>query len=161
MRRSLLDVKPAHIVEETPIVEDTKLQCTPCTDATNDIPLDYPVQQAPPPEIADPVVLLTRERLILDELKSYCWMVGASKKLDETSASVLQTVLEVPICLASTLIAIIFDTGASMSISGELKDFPYGIEKCCTTLQGLGLALRPQVSVLFVGLFRRWEVVLL
>ncbi len=122
MRRSSLGVKPAQIVEETPIVEETKLQCTACTATTDDIPLDDPAKQAPLPENADPVVLLTRERRILDELKSYCWMAGDSKKLDETSASVLRTVLEVPICLASALIAIIFDTGASMSISGEEKD---------------------------------------
>ena len=38
-------------------------------------------------------------------------------------------------------IAIIFDTRASMSISGELKDFPYGIEKCCMTLLGIGSGL--------------------
>ena len=50
-------------------------------------------------------------------------MAGDSKKLDETSASVL------------------FDTGASMSISGTLKDFPYGIEKCCMTLLGIGSGL--------------------
>ena len=69
-------------------------------------------------------------------------MAGVSKKLDETSASVLRTVLEMPICLASTLIAIIFDTGASISISDESKDFPYGIEKCCTTLQRIGSGLK-------------------
>ena len=64
MRRSSLGVKPAHIVKETPLGEDTKLQCTPCTDATDDIPLDDPAQQAPLPENADPVVLLTREKRI-------------------------------------------------------------------------------------------------
>ena len=69
-------------------------------------------------------------------------MVGDSKKLDETSASVLRTVLEAPICLASALFAIIFDTRASMSISGKLKDFLYGIEKCSTTLQGIGSDLK-------------------
>ena len=46
--------------------------------------------------------------------------------------------LDVPICLASAMIAIIFDTGASMSISGEEKDFPYGVEKCSIKLQGIG-----------------------
>ena len=65
-------------------------------------------------------------------------MAGDSKKLDVTSASVLQMVLEVPICLALALIAIIYDTGKSMSISEELQDFPYGIEKRSTTLQGIG-----------------------
>ena len=50
--------------------------------------------------------------------------------------------LDVPICLASALIGIIFYTEAPMSISGELKDFPYGIEKCCTTLQGIGSGLK-------------------
>ena len=58
-RRSSMGVKPAQTVEETPIVEATKLQCTPCTDATDDIPLDDSVQQALPPENADPVALLT------------------------------------------------------------------------------------------------------
>ena len=29
-----------------------------------------------------------------------------------------------------------------MSISGEQKDFPYGIEKCSTTLQGIGSGLK-------------------
>ena len=65
-------------------------------------------------------------------------MAGDSKKLDIVSASVLQTVLEVTICLALAMIAIIFDTGASMSISGELKDFPYGFEKCSAMLQRIG-----------------------
>ena len=138
MRRSSLGVKPAQSVEETPIVEATKLWCTPCTDATEDIPLNDTVQQGLLPENVDTVVLLTREKRILDKLKSFCWMAGESKKLDETSASVLRTVLEVLICLASALIAIIFDTGASMSIFGKLTDFPYGIEKRCMTLQGIG-----------------------
>ena len=44
-------------------------------------------------------------------------MAGDSKKLDEASALVLRTVLEVPICLESALIAIIFDTGASSPVS--------------------------------------------
>ena len=140
--RSSLDVKPAQTVEETLIMEATKLRCTPCTDATDNTPLDDSVQQAPPSENADPVVLLTKENRILDELKSVCWMADGSKKLDETPASVLQKVLKVPICLAPALIAIIFDTGASMSISGELKNFPYGIEKFCTTLQGIGSGLK-------------------
>ena len=29
-----------------------------------------------------------------------------------------------------------------MSISGELKDFPYDIEKCCTKLHGIGSGLK-------------------
>ena len=48
------------------IMEDTKLRCTPCTNDMDNIPLDDPVQQAPLPENANPVVLLTRETRILD-----------------------------------------------------------------------------------------------
>ena len=43
-------------------LEATKLKCTPCTDATDDILLDDPVQQGMLPVNADPVVLLARER---------------------------------------------------------------------------------------------------
>ena len=67
-------MKPAQIEDETQIVEESKLQCTPCTDAVDDIPLDNPEQQAPLPENADLVVLLTTEKRFFDELKSYCWM---------------------------------------------------------------------------------------
>ena len=64
------------------IMEDTKLRCTPCTNDMDNIPLDDPVQQAPLPVNADPVVLLAREWQIHDSLKSYCLMAGDSKKLD-------------------------------------------------------------------------------
>lgn len=45
-------------------------KCTPCTDATDDIPLEDSVQQAPSPENMNTLILLTRETRILDELKS-------------------------------------------------------------------------------------------
>ena len=61
MCRSSLGVKPAQIVAETSIKDDTKLKCTPCTDATYDIPLDDPVQQGPPTVNTDPVALLAQE----------------------------------------------------------------------------------------------------
>ena len=120
---------------ETPILEE--IRRTPCTDAEEDIPLDEAAQQVPMPTNADPVVLLTREKRIFEQLKSFSWMVGDSIRLNNESASVLRTMLEVPICLASVMIAIIFDTGASMSISGEEKDFFYGFEKCSIKLQGI------------------------
>ena len=62
--KSSLGVNPAQTVKENPIVEATKLQCSPCTDATDDIPLEDSVQQPPLPKRADPVVLLTREKRI-------------------------------------------------------------------------------------------------
>ena len=121
---------------ETPILEN--IRRAPCTADEEDIPLDEAAQQAPMPSDADPVVLLTREKRIYDQLKSFSWMAGESTRLNNESASVLRTILDVPICLASAMIAIIFDTGASMSISGEEKDFPYGVEKCSIKLQGIG-----------------------
>ena len=50
MRRLSLGVKPAQIEDETQIMEETKLQCTPCTDAADNILLDDPAQQAPLPD---------------------------------------------------------------------------------------------------------------
>ena len=82
-------------------------------------------------------------------------------KLDVTSASVLRTVSEVLISLVSAMIAIIFDTGASMSISGELRNFLYGIDKRSTRCKELDQPFRSQVRVSFAGLFQSWEVVLL
>ena len=45
VHRLLLGVNPGPIMKETPIMEDPELKYTPCTDATNDIPLEDAVQQ--------------------------------------------------------------------------------------------------------------------
>ena len=43
--------------------------------------------------------------------------------------------------LASGLTAVIFDTGALMSISNNKAGCPYGIEPCDVELQGIGSGL--------------------
>ena len=50
--------------------------------------------------------------------------------------------LDSSIYLASGLTAVIFDTGASMSISNNAADFPDGIEPCEAKLKGIGAGLR-------------------
>ena len=84
-----------------------------------------------------------------------------NKKLDIESASVLRTVLEMPIYMASAMIAIIFDTEASMSISGGLNDSPHGIEECSTTLQEIGSGLWVTGKGIVCWIFQSWEVDLL
>ena len=65
-------------------------------------------------------------------------MARASVDLDSFSACVLRDTLDSSINLASGLTAVIFDTGASMSITNNKADFLYGIEPCNVDLQGIG-----------------------
>ena len=117
LRKLSLDVKPAHVVAETPIEEATEVQCEVCADP--DIQLD------------DPVVMLRHDHAVFDRLKQYAWMAGASVNLDSGSARVLRDALDSSINLASGLTAVILDT-----------DFPDGIEPCEAELQGIGAGLR-------------------
>ena len=112
-------------------------------DRSEDIPLhEFPTYKlTPPPNIDEPIVMLRHDRAVFDRLKNYAWMAGASVDLDSGSARVLRDALDSSINLASGLTAVIFDTGASMSISNDKADFPYGIEPCNVDLQGIGSGL--------------------
>ena len=86
--------------------------------------------------------MLHHDRAVFDRLKNYAWMAGASVDFDSNSARILRDALDSSINLVSGLTAIIFDTGASVSISNNAADFPDGIEPCEAELQGIGAGLR-------------------
>ncbi len=129
------------------IADESHFNCsnniTERCDCSNDIPLSEfsTAKLTPPPAMDEPIVMLRHDRAGLDRLKNYAWMAGASVDLDSGSASVLRNALDSSIYLASGLTAVIFDTGASMSISNNKADFPYGIEPCNVDLQGIGSGL--------------------
>ena len=96
---------------------------------------DFPNSKlATPTNIDVPIVMLRHDRAVFT-LKNYAWMAGASADLDSNSARVLRDALDSSINLASVLTAIIFDTGASISISNNAADFPDGLEPCDAELQ--------------------------
>ena len=66
----------------------------------------------------NPVIMLERERFAWTEFKNYAWIAGVSAKLAESKALILRSLLNsTPICVLSEIIAIIFDTGASTSLT--------------------------------------------
>ena len=72
----------------------------------------------------DPVIMLKRERSAWTEFKSYFCIAGASKKLTESKACMLQSLLNMTSLLVlSAIIAIIFDTGASTSLTPFRSNF--------------------------------------
>ena len=88
-------------------------------------------------------------------------MAGASVNLDAGTASILRDALDSLIYLASGLTAVIFDAGASISISNNAADFPDGIEPCEAELQGIGAGLSVRGKGKCDGSFRRLGVDLL
>ena len=66
----------------------------------------------------NPVIMLERERSAWAKFKMYAWIVGVSTKLTEKKGLILRLLLNsAPICVLSEIIAIIFDTGASTSLT--------------------------------------------
>ena len=88
------------------------------------------------------VISLKKDYEIYLRLKEYSWMTGDSVLLTHDAARVLRDTMEDAVYLASGLRTIIIDTGASLSISNNEKDFPDGIEPCDIELQGIGSGLR-------------------
>ena len=79
--------------------------------------------------------MLRHDRAVFDRLKNFARMAGASVDVDTNTACVLRDTLDSSINLASGLTAVIFDTGALMSISNNTANFPYAIEPCNVDLQ--------------------------
>ena len=90
----------------------------------------------------DPVIMLEQERSAWAEFKMYAWIAGASTTLTEKKACILRLLLNLtPICVLSKIIAIIFDTGASSSLTPFLSDFKEKIKPCFVQLQAVSSGL--------------------
>ena len=86
----------------------------------------------------------------------YAWIAGASMTLTEKKALILRSLLNLtPICILSEIIAIIFDTGASSSLTPFLSDIKGKLTPCFVKLQGIGSGLiatgKGTVEYNFVG----------
>eukprot|EP00816_Leptocylindrus_hargravesii_P003943 CAMPEP_0196825070 /NCGR_PEP_ID=MMETSP1362-20130617/92843_1 /TAXON_ID=163516 /ORGANISM="Leptocylindrus danicus, Strain CCMP1856" /LENGTH=456 /DNA_ID=CAMNT_0042205443 /DNA_START=1757 /DNA_END=3127 /DNA_ORIENTATION=+ len=85
------------------------------------------------------IMALQREAMIQNELKQYCWMAGESKKLDQTKAQVLRDMIDNFQCmLSAAVVDVIFDTGASKSLTPFKSDFVGKIIPCNIQLKGIG-----------------------
>ena len=145
--RKLRETSVDRCFKTNTIADELHLNCpntlTERCDCSEDIPFsEFPTSTlTPPPNIDEPIVMLRRDCAVFDRLKHYVWMAGASVNLDDGTASVLRYALDSSIYLASGLTAVIFDTGASISISNNAADFPDGIEPCEAKLQGIDAGL--------------------
>ena len=145
--RKLRETSVDRCFKTNTIADELHLNCpntlTERCDCSEDIPLsEFPTSTlTPPPDMDEPIVMLRHDRVVFDRLKKYAWMARGSIDLDSKSATVLRDALDSSINLASGLTTIIFNTGASISISNNAADFPGGIEPCEAELQGIGAGL--------------------
>mmetsp|Transcript_18679 Transcript_18679/g.28990 ORF Transcript_18679/g.28990 Transcript_18679/m.28990 type:complete len:240 (-) Transcript_18679:590-1309(-) len=83
------------------------------------------------------IMTLQREAKIQDELKQYCWMAGASQKLGQSKAQVLRNMIDNFQCmLSAAVVDVIFDKGASKSLTPFQSDFVGKIISCHIQLKG-------------------------
>mmetsp|Transcript_5095 Transcript_5095/g.7634 ORF Transcript_5095/g.7634 Transcript_5095/m.7634 type:complete len:186 (-) Transcript_5095:709-1266(-) len=102
----------------------------------------------------DSVLLLKRDYEIYLRLKGHSWTNGDSIYLTWDSACVLPDMMESAMYLASGLRTIITDTGASLSISNDPRDFPNGCKPCEIELQGIVSGLKVKGKGMVQWLFQ-------
>ena len=90
---------------------------------------------------SDSILTMQREVEVQKELKEYCWMAGASKMLNESQAKILRSMIENTCNLVAGVIDIIFDTGASKSLTPFRNDFVGRITPCNIKLKGIASGL--------------------
>ena len=104
--------------------------------------------------------MLEQERSAWAEFKMYAWIAGASMTLTEKKFCILRSLLNsTPICDLSEMISILFDTGATISLTPVMSDFKGKITPCCVQLQGIvsGLIAKEKgiVEYIFIGKYRK------